>query len=216
MKRYTMNRIDDAFGFYAILTDPQRGYDYLTNLLVEYEIPFVQLREKHLPDFEILKIAELMRKITEKSNTKLIINDSVQIMLDSDADGVHLGQGDMPIAEARDICGDERIIGWSTHNPDETKASTELPIDYIGIGPVYKTPTKDIPDPVLGLETMKEMVSIATVPAVCIGGISVDRIETVLGGGARNFSLVRPLCATDNPEKALKEILEIQAPFIGQ
>lgn len=209
-----MITIDDLFGFYSVLTAPLRGYDYVTNLLVEYEIPFVQLREKRATSFEVLKIAETMRKITEKSNTTLIVNDDVQIALDSGADGVHLGQDDMDVLEAREKVGESMIIGLSTHNPAETKKSTELPVQYIGVGPVYATPTKDIPDPVLGLDTMKEMVDIATVPAICIGGISLDRIAMVLEAGGRNFSLVRPLCATKDPEKELKKIIEIQSPFL--
>lgn len=209
-----MITIDDKFGFYAVLTDPQRGYDYLTNLLVEYEVPFVQLREKKATSFEILKIAELMRRITEKSSTKLIINDDVQIAMDCAADGVHLGQDDMDVLKARALVGDEMLIGLSTHNPDETRESTTLPVNYIGVGPVYKTPTKDIPDPVLGLETMAEMVSIATVPAICIGGISLDRIGDVLQSGGRNFSLVRPLCGTDNPRKELLKIIDIQNRYL--
>lgn len=211
-----MIKIDDNFGFYAVLTAPKRGYDYLTNLLVEYEVPFVQLREKNAKAFDILKIAEMMRKITEKSSTKLIINDDVQIALDASADGVHLGQDDMDVSQARALVGDDMLIGLSTHNPDETKASTGLPINYIGVGPVYATPTKVIPDPVLGLETMAEMVSIATVPAVCIGGISLDRIGTVLQNGGRNFSLVRPLCDTDNPEKELQKIIAVQNEFMAK
>lgn len=209
-----MITIDDNFGFYSVLTRPLKGYDYLTKLLVDYEIPFIQLRHKSDDQFEVLKIAEAMRKITEKSNSRLIINDSVQITLDSDADGVHLGQDDMGILEARELVGDDIIIGLSTHNPDETKESVTLPVNYIGVGPVYKTPTKDIPDPVLGLETMKEMVSITNVPAICIGGISIDKIETVLRNGGRNFSLVRPLCSTEDPEKELQKIIAIQSPFI--
>lgn len=209
-----MIKIDDNFGFYSVLTNPDRGYDYVTNLLVEYEISYVQLREKRLSPFEILKIAEMMRKITENSKTKLIVNDDVQITLDSGADGVHLGQDDMSVIEARALLGDNVLIGLSTHNPDETKKSTELPVNYIGVGPVYATPTKDIPDPVLGLDTMAEMVSIATVPAICIGGISLDRIGTVLQSGGRNFSLVRPLCDTDDPEKELQKIIEIQNRYL--
>jgi thiamine-phosphate pyrophosphorylase len=207
------NKIEDRFGFYSVLTNPIRGYDYLTNLLVDNEIKFVQLRTKSSDRFENLKIAELMKKITEGTSTNLIINDDAQIALDSSADGVHLGQGDMTIAEARALVGDDMIIGLSTHNPTETKNSCDEQIDYIGVGPVYKTPTKDIPDPVLGLETMAEMVNLSKVPAVCIGGISFDRVPDILKAGGRNFSLVRPLCSVEDPQKNLKELLEIIGRF---
>ncbi len=207
------NKIEDHFGFYAILTDPDRGYDYLTNLVVEYELAFVQLRTKLASRFETLKIAEGMRQITEGTATNLIINDDAQIALDCAADGVHLGQGDMSIAEARAMVGSEMLIGLSTHNPKETASSRDEEIDYIGVGPVWTTPTKQIPDPVLGLETMREMVELATVPAVCIGGISLERIPEVLNGGGRNFSLVRPLCSTNDPRANLDKIMELLKPF---
>ncbi len=209
-----MNKIEDKFGFYSVLTNPLRGYDYVTNILVEYEIPFVQLRMKSDDRYAVLKVAEMMKKITEKSSTALIINDDAQIALDCAADGAHLGQGDMSIAEARAMVGDDMLIGLSTHNPTETRDSLEEQIDYIGVGPVYKTPTKNIPDPVLGLETMAEMVSISSVPAICIGGISLERISDVFEAGGRNFSLVRPLCATEDPKKELKKIIDIQNRFI--
>ncbi len=112
-----MKIIDDNFGLYGILTNPVRGYDYLTKLLVDNEIRFIQLRMKNGSEYEKLKVAESMKKITEGSNTYLIINDSAQIALDSDADGVHVGQGDMSVSEVRKMVGEEMIIGLSTHNP---------------------------------------------------------------------------------------------------
>ncbi len=202
-------KIEDNFGFYSVLTSPIRGYDYLTNLLVENEIKFVQLRTKSENRFETLKIAEQMKKITDGSVTNLIINDDAQIAVDSGADGVHVGQGDMSISDVRKIVGADLIVGLSTHNPDETKASCSEKIDYIGVGPVFPTPTKNIPDPVLGLSTMAEMVNLSNVPAVCIGGISFDVIPDIFKAGGRNFSLVRPLCSTDDPMKSLNELLKV-------
>lgn len=209
-----MITVPDNFGLYGILTDPVRGYDYLTKLLVDNEIRFIQLRMKRGTDFEKLKVAEAMRKITEGTNSWFIVNDSAQIALDSNADGVHVGQGDMSVADVRKLVGDDMIVGLSTHNPDETKASRDEAVNYVGVGPVYATPTKDIPDPVLGLDTMKEMVDLANVPAVTLGGIDFERLELVLQAGARNYSMVRPLCISETPELELKRILEIQKRFM--
>lgn len=209
-----MITVPDNFGLYGILTNPVRGYDYLTKLLVDNEIRFIQLRMKSGTDFEKLKVAEAMRKITEGTNSWFIMNDSVQIALDSNADGIHVGQGDMPVADVRKLVGDEMIVGLSTHNPTETKKSNDVAVNYVGVGPVYATPTKDIPDPVLGLETMKEMVDLAKVPAVTLGGIDFERLELILEAGARNYSMVRPLCVSETPELELKRILEIQKRFM--
>ena len=202
-------KIEDSFGFYAILTDPIRGYGYVANVLAELSVPFVQLREKKKSEFEVLKIAEKLGKIFEATDTKFIINDYVNIVPDCGADGVHLGQNDMSFEEARDILGADKIIGLSTHNPNQTESANHLSPDYIGVGPVYKTPTKDIPDPVLGIDTMAEMVGISNQPAVCIGGISFDRLPDVINGGAKNFSMVRPVCSSEDPRREIKKILEI-------
>jgi len=209
-----MITIEDNFGFYGILTNPVRGYDYLTKLLVDNEIRMVQLRMKTGTDFDKLKIAESMKKITEGSNTLFIMNDSAQIALDSGADGVHVGQGDMSVVDVRKLVGEEMIVGLSTHNPQETEASRSEAVNYVGVGPVYATPTKNIPDPVLGLEMMKEMIDIAAVPAVTLGGIDFNRLPLVLEGGARNYSMVRPLCISENPAKELAAILEIQQRYM--
>ncbi len=209
-----MKKIEDNFGFYGILTNPVRGYDYVTKLLVDNEIRIIQLRMKDGTDFDKLKVAELMRKITEGSNTLFIMNDHPQIAVDSNADGVHVGQSDMPVDEVRKLVGDEMIVGISTHNPTETERSRDLAVNYVGVGPVYATPTKNIPDPVLGLDTMKEMIDIAAVPAVTLGGIDFERLQLVLAKGARNFAMVRPICDSENPIFELKKILSIQKRYM--
>ena len=200
--------IKTDFGFYSILTDPIRGYEYLAELLVEFEVPFLQLRMKTEDKFAVLKTAEKIRKITENSKTIFIVNDFLQIAKDSGADGVHIGQGDTSPLDARAFLGENAIIGLSTHNINETKAAQDEPIDYIGIGPVYATPTKQIPDPVLGLENMKQMVDATKHPSVCIGGIDFERIKAVLQAGAHNFCVVRLLNQAENPKDILQKILQ--------
>lgn len=200
--------LSDNFGFYAILTNPVKGYEYLTNVCVEKELPFVQLRMKEVSEYEVLKTAEKLRYITENSATRLIINDYPRVAVDSAANGVHVGQDDMPYDEVLEIVGPDMIIGVSTHNPDQTKKACEKQPDYIGIGPVYETPTKKIPDPVIGLDVMKEMIDKATVPAVCIGGISLERLPDVLKAGAKNFCIVRPVCESKEPAKVIRKILD--------
>ncbi len=203
------NTVSDNFGFYAILTNPRRGYEYVTSVCVEYELPFVQLRMKEEKEYTVLRTAEKLRYITEQTNTRLIINDYVRVALDCAADGVHVGQDDMPFDEVKALVGPDMIVGLSTHNPDQTEKACEKEPDYIGIGPVYATPTKKIADPVLGLDGMKEMLEKATVPAVCIGGISLERLPDVLEAGAKNFCLVRPICEADDPGKVIKKVLQI-------
>jgi len=202
-------RVADNFGFYAILTNPLRGYEYTANVCVELQVPFIQLRIKEISEYKILLLAEKLRQITEKTSSLFIINDYPVVAKDSGADGVHLGQDDMQIEQAREIVGSDAIIGLSTHNPQQTEDACKKQPDYIGIGPVYATPTKKIPDPVIGLDGMKEMLDIATVPAVCIGGISLERLSELLQAGARNFCLVREVCDSKDPAGVIRKILEV-------
>ena len=202
-------RVADNFGFYAILTNPLRGYEYTANVCVELQVPFIQLRIKEISEYKILLLAEKLRQITEKTSSLFIINDYPVVAKDSGADGVHLGQDDMQIEQAREIVGSDAIIGLSTHNPQQTEDACKKQPDYIGIGPVYATPTKKIPDPVIGLDGMKEMLDIATVPAVCIGGISLERLPELLQAGARNFCLVREVCDSKDPAGVIRKIFEV-------
>jgi thiamine-phosphate pyrophosphorylase len=201
-------RIPDTFGLYVILTNPVRGYEYCADVCVEFAVPFVQLRIKETSEYQVLRIAEKLRYITHHSATRLIINDYPDVARDCSADGVHVGQDDMPFEEVKEIVGPEMLIGLSTHNPEQTEEACKKRPDYIGIGPVYATPTKKIPDPVLGIDGMKEMLAKATVPAVCIGGITLERLPEVLKAGARNFCMVRPVCESREPGKVIKKIIE--------
>ncbi len=197
-----------SFGFYAILTNPTRGYRYMTQLFVDYEIPFLQLRMKDTPEEAIRPIASMMRSETAGTRTRLIINDYPSCAAAIGADGVHVGQSDMPYRAVRSVVGPHAIVGISTHSFLQTTAACVLGPDYIGVGPVFTTPTKKVPDPVLGIAAMKEMIERSTVPAVAIGGITIDNLPHVLEAGARNFCMVRPLNESTEPEKVLKDILK--------
>jgi thiamine-phosphate pyrophosphorylase len=202
-----------SFGFYAILTDPLRGYEYMTRLLVDYEIPFVQLRIKDALPETVMPIAAKMRALTDNTKTRFIINDYPALAVLAGADGVHVGQGDLPCGDVREIVGEEAVVGLSTHSPAQAKAACALHPDYIGVGPVFPTPTKKIPDPVIGPATMGEIISSSDVPAVAIGGITLENLPEVLRAGARNFCMVRQLTQASEPEKVLKEILKIYEDF---
>jgi len=209
----TKRSLPSRFGFYSVLTDPLKGYEYLTELLVDNEMPFVQLRMKNVPEKTVIDTAIRMRKITENSNTLLIINDSPGIAKEVGADGVHIGQDDMPYEEVRAIVGNDAIIGISTHSKAQTENACRFTPDYIGIGPVYATPTKVIADPVIGLDGMKEQLAASTVPAVCIGGIDLSNLADVLEAGAQNFCMVRQFAQSENPGRVLKEAMRIYSRY---
>jgi len=206
-------KISEQFGFYAILTNPLLGYEECTKILVDGGVAFVQLRIKGGKSDEILGIAEKMRKITIGSATRLIINDYPDVALKSGADGVHLGQDDMKYDEARTLLGPDAIIGLSTHSVLQTRNACAQNPDYIGIGPVFPTPTKENPDPVIGVAGMKRMLARATVAAVAIGGIDLLNLRLVLEAGAKNFCMVRQFTQSTQPEKVLRAMMRIYCEY---
>jgi thiamine-phosphate pyrophosphorylase len=194
-----MSRISAEIGFYGILTDPVVGYEHLTEVMVEQGLAIIQLRMKNTAEAEVLDQARRLRRIIPAS-TAFVVNDFPRVAAEVGADGVHLGQDDAPYAEARALLGPEALIGLSTHNPEQTRAACALGPDYIGVGPVHATPTKQDPDPVIGLEGMRAMLDVATVPAVVLGGIDHGNVDDVLAAGARNVCAVR--CINQSPDPA--------------
>lgn len=192
------------FGLYLVMTDPLAGYGKLAETAVECGVRVIQLRMKHAQRDDIIAVAHAVRRITEGSDTLFIVNDDPEIACEVRADGVHVGQDDMSPTEIRRRYPSLKYVGLSTHSPAQVVAANKEPVDYIGVGPVYATPTKDIPDPVLGLETMSEMIGLSDRPAVAIGGINGDNIEDVRRFGARNFAVVRAVCQSARPAEAIK------------
>ena len=199
------------FGFYLVITNPVVGYAKCAEAAVRAGVKIIQLRMKHAARDEILREAREMRRVTAGTETLFIVNDDPSIAAEAAADGVHVGQDDLPPAEVRARYPSLKIVGLSTHNPAQVAASRAQPIDYIGVGPVYATPTKDIPDPTLGLETMRAMIGAAAHPAVAIGGIDATRLADVLAAGARNWAVVRAVCQSPDPYAAIRNLQAIAA-----
>lgn len=151
----------------------------------------IQLREKHaLPD-EFYAEAQKAVEIARRDGIKIIINDRADIALALKADGVHLGQDDLPPAEARKLLGNNVIIGFSTHNPAQAAEALKQPVDYIAFGPVFATSTKENPDPVVGLAGLREIrQALGDFPLVAIGGITEENYRDVLAAGADSVAMV--------------------------
>ena len=202
---------NEDFGVYGILTDPLVGYETLARIMVDNGVRYIQLRMKEREAAEVRRTAERLRRVI--TGDSLFIVDDAFIARDAGADGVHLGQEDMTCEAARRVLGDEAIIGLSTHNPDQTRAACAKGPDYIGVGPVYATPTKKMPDPVIGLSGMKAMITGATCPAVAIGGIDLSNLAAVLEHGARNICAVRCVNRAQDPGAVIKEMVRMIAVF---
>jgi thiamine-phosphate pyrophosphorylase len=167
----------------------------------------VQLREKDAEGLAVLELAHRLRDLTLRYGALLIINDRVDLAMASGADGVHLGQGDLPVAVARSLMGPRAIIGRSTHQPAEAERAVAEGADYIGIGPVFTTPTKP-GRPAVGFEYVRFCREQISLPGYAIGGIDLDNLDAVLAAGAERVSVVRAIMAADDPERVTARFLE--------
>ena len=200
-------------GVYIIITRPILPYTTIAEKCVENNISMMQLREKHLPDRELLKIARDLQAVTRGTNTRLVINDRPDIARLCNADFLHLGQDDMTPGDAREIVGDMKI-GLSTHSLDQARKALEQKPDYIGFGPVYPTNAKANPDPPVGTKHLSEVLKLANVPVIAIGGIFPENLDEVLETGARNIAMVRHFMQTKNFEGRIKELQKrLQSAF---
>jgi thiamine-phosphate pyrophosphorylase len=161
-------------------------------------LTLVQYRDKNGNDDERLSIAQQLCELCHKYNALFLLNDRVDIALAVNADGVHLGQQDLPIAVARQILGTHKIIGRSTTNPDEMERAIKEGADYIGVGPVYDTPTK-AGKAAAGLEYVRYAQQNATIPWFAIGGIDANNIQDVLKAGATRVAVVRAIVQAEQP-----------------
>lgn len=162
--------------------------------LIEGGATLIQLREKFAAPREFYESAKQAVEIARHSHVKIIINDRADIALAVKADGVHLGQDDLPPEQARKILGENAIIGFSTHNLEQAISAVRLPIDYLAIGPVFTTLTKENPDKVTGTETVRRVrAAVGDFPLVAIGGITVKNLSSVLNAGADSAAIISEL-----------------------
>lgn len=178
--------------------------------LIEGGTTLIQLRDKHATPREFYREAAAALQIARDHHARLIINDRVDIALALKADGVHLGQTDMPAEAARRLLGPEAIIGFSTHNITQAKLATALPVDYLAFGPIFQTSTKENPDPVAGLFALEEVRTIkGSLPLVAIGGITLSNTIEVLKAGADAVAMIAELIA--DPTKIAENISKMLA-----
>ncbi|WP_334105383.1 thiamine phosphate synthase [Muricomes intestini] len=161
----------------------------------------VQLREKNCSSLEFYETAKKIRKITRKYNIPLIINDRVDIALAVDADGVHVGQSDLPAKVVRHIIGEDKIMGVSAAKLSEARQAVEAGADYLGVGAMYPTDTKTDARPVT-MEELKEIRSAVNVPIVVIGGINQKTLHNFKGTGIDGLAVVSAVISAENIERA--------------
>ena len=169
----------------------------------------LQLRAKSLSSKEFLETALIIRKITKDKGTVFIVNDRVDIALLTDADGVHLGQGDLPVKEARRLLGNNKIIGYSTHNLREALEAVRLPVDYISFGPIFPTKTKEDTQTPKGLKGLSEVRKAVEIPIVAIGGITETNMAHVLKEGVESVAMISEILTSLDISKKLNRLIAI-------
>lgn len=220
---YTLEQIMwDRLGAHGAQLDSKKLYlvtnsdkfdsdDYFLDAIasaLEGGVDILQLREKDMPAKRIIELGRKIKQLCLQYDATFIINDRVDIAAVLEADGVHLGQDDLDVASARAILGrDKCIVGVSTHCPEQAIKAVEDGADYIGVGPVFATPTKEGRIPV-GLEYVKWASENIEIPAFAIGGIDEKNVDEVINAGAKRIAVVRAIINAKSPQKAAEEFLK--------
>jgi thiamine-phosphate pyrophosphorylase len=166
---------------------------------VQGGVSCVQLREKQLGSRDFLAQARMLKSLLAPHGVPLVINDRIDIALACGAEGVHLGQGDLPVQEARKLLPQDVFIGWSVESMDDVARSAALPVDYLGVSPIFTTPTKTDTKTPWGLDGLAQVRVATALPLVAIGGIYAGNAREVLLAGADSLAVVSALCAADDP-----------------
>ena len=166
---------------------------------VQGGVSCVQLREKNLSTREFLAQALMLKKLLAPHGVPLVINDRIDIALACDAEGVHLGQSDLPVDKARRLLPPGIFIGLSVESLEEVLHSATLPLDYLGVSPIFATPTKTDTKHAWGLDGLAAVRAATRLPLVAIGGIHAGNAREVLRAGADSLAVVSVLCAAEDP-----------------
>ncbi len=173
-------------------------------------VTIVQLREKDCSTREFIELGIKVKEILSPYNVPLIINDRVDVAMAVDAEGVHLGQSDMPYQTARELLGEDKIIGLSLENLEQVEPANQLQgLDYVAVSPIFSTPTKEDTAPEFGLNGARKVVELSHYPVVAIGGIHPHNLEQVMGSGVSGVAVVSAIVSTPEPCVASQELASI-------
>jgi len=186
-----------------------RNMPWIVEEAVKGGVTMVQLREKDCSTREFIELAVVLKQKLDPFRIPLIINDRVDVVLAADADGLHIGQSDMPYKMARKLLGNDKIIGLSVENMEQVHEANLLDVDYIGISPVYGTPTKTDTAQPFGLGGVKTVMTITKHPTVAIGGMNKSTAADVIKAGADGIAVVSAIVAADEPQFAARELMNI-------
>ncbi|KLU99928.1 thiamine phosphate synthase [Photobacterium aphoticum] len=193
-----------------LVTDDQQDLETLKHVVAEAikgGVTMVQVREKHGDVRAFIERAQAVKAILQGTGVPLIINDRVDVALAVDADGVHLGQSDMPADLARQLIGDQKILGLSVENEQQLFDAEAMPVDYLGLSAIFTTPTKTDIKKAWGIDGLAQAVAKSTFPIVAIGGINMSNIADIHAAGADGIALVSAICHAESPAQAARDCL---------
>ena len=199
-------------GLYLILDPSVAGSRSLTdfvNTALEAKVRLFQLRVNTPETRTFYQAAEALCPLVQKGGGTFIVNDRCDVAMAVGADGVHLGQDDLPLADARAILGSGKLIGISTHNLNQAIQAEAGGADYIGFGPIFPTTTKENPDPVVGVASLREVRTKVRIPIVAIGGINVKNVADIRTAGADCIAVVSAVLSAADPAKAITELMKV-------
>jgi thiamine-phosphate pyrophosphorylase len=203
---------------YAILdaapAQPLNSLVSLANKFADAGVQLIQLRAKHMPARHFQEIAAALIAAAPKK-VRIILNDRPDIASITNAAGVHVGQEDLPAEAARKICPIPQWVGISTHNLEQLRAANETSADYIAVGPIYRTTTKENPDPVVGLDLIRAARKLTRKPLVAIGGITINSAAEVFRAGADSVAIISDLINAPDPSQRAREYLATAAKAIS-
>jgi len=196
----TTDKLDMIPRVYAITDREMTGLPHAEQVrrLAAGGIRLIQLRDKTASPREFYRAAQQAMRVAREVGVNLIINDRVDIALSVDADGVHVGQDDLPPEKVRALVGDGKIVGFSTHSIEQAIAADSLPVDYIAIGPIFPTMTKRDHEPVVGLDLVRQVRHTIGRPLVAIGGISLETAAKVVQAGADTVAVITGLLKAED------------------
>ncbi|EMK6929150.1 thiamine phosphate synthase [Vibrio alginolyticus] len=203
----------NAYRLYLV-TDDQQDLATLKRVVrkaVEGGVTMVQVREKHGDVRAFIERAQAVKGILKDTDVPLIINDRVDVALAVDADGVHLGQSDMPANIARELIGPNKILGLSIENEEQLAEADSLPIDYIGLSAIFATPTKTNTKKFWGIDGLKMALETTSLPIVAIGGINESNIPQLSATGVHGLALVSAICHAEDPKAASEYLLGLMS-----
>ncbi len=205
-----VTRPNSLSGLYVILDPsvcPARPLVEVLTTAAEAGASLFQYRNKTASMKDAYVEALVLRQAAAKAGVLFIINDRCDLALAVDADGVHLGQDDLPLDLAKKVMGPDKLIGISTHNPDQVREATAGKPDYLGFGPIFKPGSKQDHDPVVGLEGLRAMRSLTSLPIFAIGGIQIDQAGEVMRAGANGVAIVSAILKAPDISLAVKAFL---------